>query len=155
MEKRRSSGSAFVDFVGSYFARVYGKLFPAGININFVRYVKEANALEYRCFERGINRETLACGTGALATAFVAERLNVVRGADIRVWPHRCRWHEEDSEIRVRKSTEGWVLYGRPTMLCEGTFNWERFPVAPILPYIPHPLSMERAIPAFSRIACG
>jgi diaminopimelate epimerase len=127
MEKRRSTSSAFVDFIGSYFARVHGKLFPAGININFVRHVREADALEYRCFERGINRETLACGTGALATAIVAERLNVVRGRTLTVWPHRCRWHDESAVIQVRKTAEGWVLFGRPIRLCQGTFDSERF----------------------------
>jgi diaminopimelate epimerase len=127
MEKRRSTSSAFVDFIGHYFARVHQKHFPAGININFVRYLKESNALEYRCFERGINRETLACGTGALATAVVAERLNIVRGRTITVLPHRCRWFDEEAAIQVKNTTEGWVLLGRPILLCQGTFNSERF----------------------------
>lgn len=126
MEKRRSTSSALVDFIGHYFARVHKKLFPAGININFVRYVKEANALEYRCFERGINRETLACGTGAMATAIVAERLGIVSGHNITVWPHRCRWHDEEAAIQVQKNSEGWMLIGRPVMLCRGMFNSER-----------------------------
>lgn len=126
VEKRRSTSSAFVEFIGSYFARVHKKHFPSGININFVRYRKETDTLEYRCFERGINRETLACGTGALACAFVAERLGLVRGRTITVLPHRCRWHDPDAVIRIRKSAEGWILFGRPILLCHGTFNSER-----------------------------
>jgi diaminopimelate epimerase len=116
-----------VDFIGHYFARVHKRFFPSGININFVRHVKKANALEYRCFERGINRETLACGTGALASAFVAERLNMVQGRTITVLPYRCRWHDRGAVIRVQKTSEGWVLFGRPIQLCHGTFNSERF----------------------------
>jgi diaminopimelate epimerase len=146
VEKRRSSSSAFIDFIGQYFARVHKKLFPAGININFVRYVESENVLEYRCFERGINRETLACGTGALATAFVAERLDIVQGNTIRVRPHRCRWHEEDAEIQIEKSAEGWVLHGRPIMLCEGTFNSRRFLPARAMPY-PHYQSSDHNAP--------
>ena len=45
-------------------------LFPDGVNLEFVR-VLDANNLEMRVFERG-SGETLACGTGACASAVAA-----------------------------------------------------------------------------------
>ncbi len=47
-------------------------LFPEGVNIEFVRW-KAGNRLQMRVFERG-SGETLACGTGACASAVAALR---------------------------------------------------------------------------------
>ena len=43
------------------------KLFPEGVNTEFVQIIDE-NTVKFRVWERG-SGETLACGTGATATA--------------------------------------------------------------------------------------
>ena len=124
-EKRADTSSDLVDFIGNYFVREYSSIFPVGININFVRRIKTQRYFEYRCFERGVNHETLACGTGALAVAFIARALNMVHDNKIIIWPHRCRWDDPSAEIIVQENNSGWLLNGNPSMLLKGTFMWE------------------------------
>ena len=47
---------------------------PAGTNVNFVRRA-ESSEIEIRTYERGVEDETLACGTGAIASAIISARL--------------------------------------------------------------------------------
>ncbi|MGD9611986.1 MAG: diaminopimelate epimerase [Kiritimatiellia bacterium] len=56
---------------------------PAGTNADFIQIAGPA-ALAIRTYERGVEGETLACGTGIVAAALVAEKLGLVR-APVRV----------------------------------------------------------------------
>jgi len=56
--------------------------FPAGTNVEFAR-VKDGG-IDLIVWERGVGR-TLACGTGACATAVVALAKGLVRGPRVRV----------------------------------------------------------------------
>lgn len=51
---------------------------PAGTNADFIQ-VTGPESLSIRTYERGVEAETLACGTGILAAALVGERLGLVR----------------------------------------------------------------------------
>ena len=58
--------------------RFHPRFAPAGTNANFVR-VESPNRLAIRTYERGVEAETLACGTGAVAAALLAGFLGKAR----------------------------------------------------------------------------
>jgi len=50
--------------------RLHNKFAPAGTNVNFITRVKNG-VFSIRTYERGVEDETLACGTGTVASALV------------------------------------------------------------------------------------
>jgi diaminopimelate epimerase len=54
--------------------RYHKAFYPDGANVNIVR-VEKGNSLCIRTYERGVEAETLACGTGAVASAVVSHMI--------------------------------------------------------------------------------
>lgn len=59
-------------------------LFPHGINLNLVEMVDE-NKIKVRTYERGVWKETLACGTGCTASAAVSHLLGKIKEKRVKV----------------------------------------------------------------------
>ena len=58
--------------------RYHDDFLPAGTNVNFVR-INNEREIDIRTYERGVEGETLACGTGSIASAV----LSTLRGKTI------------------------------------------------------------------------
>lgn len=123
-EKRYTFGGWLLRQIGLYLNQHRRDLFPKGINVNIARILRNgATVLEYRSFERGINKETLSCGTGAVAAAFIASRLNLVSSNCFDVWPHMARWYERNMRLRVMETEAGWYLNSVPVSVFQGNYR--------------------------------
>jgi len=89
------------------------KRFPGGVNVNFVQPVGKHD-IKVRTYERGVYDETLACGTGATATAGVALLKGWVGAGAVRV-------HPPGGCITIEMSREGTAfMTGPATRVFEG-----------------------------------
>lgn len=122
ISEKTDYSSWLVKQIGMSLNNDYSHYFPAGLNINFVRILDGSGVIEYRCFERGINRETWACGTGAVAVSYIARHLNMVTGNQVIVWPHCTRTTDPNAQLRIEVSGNDYFLYGNPVLLFEGVF---------------------------------
>lgn len=93
----------------------YPGLFPEQINLMIACSSPEGDLVTYRAFERGNLRETMACGTGALACSAA-----LGNGKSISVIPEMARRHIGAVGYTVIPGDKGWRLYGDPEILWEG-----------------------------------
>ena len=125
LQRRGGFGTWLVDHIGQYLNTHYRNRFPAGVSINFVRKGLDTDSIEYRCYERGVYKETLACGTGAVAVAYVVKHFQGYEGNGIKILPHRCRWFKPNALMAVNNSENGWVLEGQPDIVAAIDFRFE------------------------------
>jgi diaminopimelate epimerase len=117
---RAPASSLLIEHIGAYVNATYRDLFPHGVHLNFARIRDSSGLVEYRTYERAIDRETLACGSGAVALTFVAQRLGLLARRRTVLWPHRCRWSRPEARLTVEETESGFVLTGRPRRVCAG-----------------------------------
>lgn len=82
---------------------------PRGTNVDFVEVVGPHN-LRVRTYERGVEAETLACGTGVTASALTAEHLGRVQ-LPVAVEAPGGRLRVSRDEVTAAPVLEGDVLY--------------------------------------------
>ena len=91
------------------------KLFPYGINVNLVE-VNGKNTLKIRTYERGVFHETLACGTGATASAAVAYILGKIKENQIEVIVR-------GGKIKIEITKDNLYMIGPAMKVFDGVIN--------------------------------
>ncbi|MBN1678341.1 MAG: diaminopimelate epimerase [Candidatus Thermoplasmatota archaeon] len=92
------------------------RLFPRGVNLNFVQ-VASPHTIRIRTYERGVYDETLACGTGATASAAVSLLLGWVRPGPVTVFA-------EGGRMRISVRDDGTIVMSGPAVrVFEGTLE--------------------------------
>lgn len=99
----RDVNTVDVDALGQSL-RYHQAFAPTGANVNFIEPI-DARTLRVRTFEKGVEAETLACGTGAIASAVIAYNKGIIleneiaiqmKGGDLRVGFHDVEGHIDD-----------------------------------------------------------
>jgi len=94
---------------------------PAGANVNFVR--RTADGLHIRTYERGVEDETMACGTGAVAAALVSGLMGAASpAAIITTGGDELIIH---FEIKENQRIDNVYLEGEAAVVYEGRLNSE------------------------------
>jgi diaminopimelate epimerase len=93
---------------------------PTGTNVNFVKI--DDNSLQVRTYERGVENETLACGTGNVASAIAAEWI-FHKGYEV----YQCQAVGGRLQVSFHRQSPGrfsdvW-LEGGAVKVFEGTFT--------------------------------
>ncbi|HKL30114.1 MAG TPA: diaminopimelate epimerase, partial [Natrialbaceae archaeon] len=85
----------------------HAEVFPEGANVTFATPTPEG--FDQRTYERGVEGETRACGTGAVAIAAVADRLGTIeRDESVTVSP-------PGGDLRVTIRSDGTATLRGPT----------------------------------------
>jgi diaminopimelate epimerase len=95
---------------------------PKGTNVDYMR-ITGSHALNIRTYERGVEAETLACGTGITACAIVAALNNKVK-PPVKV---KCRHGDilkVDFNITTGNKVKDITLLGPTEYVFEGTVNY-------------------------------
>ena len=110
--------------------RFHRTLAPHGANVDFIQSSTAAKPLRLRTYERGVEAETPACGTGVAASAVAY----VLRTARPRRQRHRVAVETRSGDRMAvsftvipagrRVAVTDLVLEGRARRICEGTVQW-------------------------------
>ena len=93
-------------------------IFNGGTNVNFVQQTS-ANELIIRTFERGVEDETLACGTGAVASALISHMLGKTNSTSLNVTVRSG----DTLQISFTSDMENIYLSGPTKIIFSGTFE--------------------------------
>jgi diaminopimelate epimerase len=115
----RADDIATLDVVGRGRPLRHERSLPQGANVNFVA-PDGLGGWRIRTFERGVEGETLACGTGAVASAILLAEMGEV--ADQVTLTTRSG---RPLTVRLRRAADGWYpsLSGEARVVFEGRFG--------------------------------
>lgn len=89
----------------------YDPIFPKGTNVNFVQ-LNSNDEITIRTYERGVEGETLSCGTGSVACAVLAHRLGKTTNA--------VKVNTKGGELRITIASDAAYMEGTAERVFEG-----------------------------------
>jgi len=104
--------------------RYHKKFMPQGTNVDFVE-IKDDENIRIRTYERGVEDETLSCGTGAVASAIIS---NIKYQIDIEEKNYKVNVYTRDGEIlrvyfeRKDKNFKNVWLEGKVKIVYKGVY---------------------------------
>lgn len=109
------------------FIRYHERFAPRGTNVNFVEQMEE-DLVAVRTYERGVEGETKACGTGSVASAIIAylqshPGITERRQARMRVLTVSGEILQITFDLKDQAMTNVW-LKGSAKFIAEGKFFW-------------------------------
>ncbi|MDP8230883.1 MAG: diaminopimelate epimerase [Candidatus Gorgyraea atricola] len=102
-----------VDSIGRSI-RYHKEFKPRGTNVDFVEIIDDKN-IKMRTYERGVEGETLACGTGAVAAAIISSVRCQVSGVNV---------HTKGGILKVYIGHKGVYLEGEARKVYQGEVNY-------------------------------
>ncbi|MBS7787500.1 diaminopimelate epimerase [Flavobacterium sp. CYK-55] len=100
------------------YSDLYGQ---AGSNVNFVSQIND-NTFRIRTYERGVEDETLSCGTGATAVAIAMHANGKTNSEQVHIWVEGGKL-----EVSFKKTSQGYQnvkLIGPATFVFSGAITW-------------------------------
>jgi len=94
----------------------FDPIFPHGANVDFVKI--DGNTLFVRTYERGVEHETLSCGTGAVAAAAVANQMGLI-GTRVTV-------NTLGGSLKISLKKDGAFMEGPAELVYKGTYLLKR-----------------------------
>lgn len=94
----------------------YNEIFPEGINVNFAKVLDDGR-IQVRTYERGVENETLSCGTGSCAVAYVARKLGLA-GKNVEIIT-------EGGKLRIEVDGNRIFMTGGASRVADGYINEE------------------------------
>lgn len=89
-------------------------LSPQGANVDFCQVV-DRGRIRLRTYERGVESETMSCGTGAAAASYIGHHSGIV--------DRKVKVSAPGGEATVHIDCERLFLEGKPTMVYEGVLE--------------------------------
>jgi diaminopimelate epimerase len=103
--------------------RYHNEFQPRGANINFVQPLSKRE-IQLRTYERGVERETLACGTGIVSAGIISVMKSITT-APVRVLVQSGEWLTVELKLK-NNSITGLSLTGSARKVSEGEISEDK-----------------------------